>query len=310
MTDRSGGGLKRWMGFTAESETPVETPSTNNTGALARIRELESQLAELRSRRDITALSKEEFEILATETAMTLIRTAQKREATATQSAERILSDSKRSAQSAIEAAESKARTILSSAEIKGRRLIEAAEGDAAEVRQEAESKAEELLNTKRREAISITGLARKEAEQMIADATNDVASYRAWLAAVVSEAERLYKNQVQSLAAATSAIEQSRSRLDGAWEKLSDVSAKIEGSVDASGRPLITRRDEGDGAAPSTASTSVARRNTSGSRSRSRSRATSRSSSTTGKKTTKRSFSGKSGTTSSSRTRSRATKK
>jgi hypothetical protein len=247
MTDRSGGGIKRWMGFTAESETPVENTTTNNTGALARIRELESQLADLRSRRDITSLSKEEFEILATETAMTLIRTAQKREAAATQSAERILGESKRTAESAIEAAESKARTILSSAEIKGRRLIEAAEGDAAEVIQEAETKAEELISTKRREAMAITSAARKEAEQMVAEATSDVASYRAWLAGVVAEAERLYKNQVQSLAAATSAIEQSRGRLDSAWEKLSDVSAAVERSVDASGKPIVARQGEGD---------------------------------------------------------------
>ena len=48
-----------------------------------RIRELESQLADLRSRRDITGLSKEEFEILATETAMAMIKSAQARESKA-----------------------------------------------------------------------------------------------------------------------------------------------------------------------------------------------------------------------------------
>lgn len=247
MSDRSSGGVKRWMGFKADEEVTAEVPTSNNSGALARVRELESQLADLRSRRDITTLSKEEFEILATETAMTLIRTAQRREASATQSAERILSESKRSAQGAIEAAEGKARNILSQAEIRGRRLIDAAENDAKDFLQAAETKAEELLNTKRRESIAITSMARKEAEQLLTSAVADVSAYREWLSSVTAEAERLYKIQVQALAAASSAIEQSRERLDTAWERLSQVSAAVERSVDEDGKPRLPRKGEGE---------------------------------------------------------------
>lgn len=245
MTDRSTGGIKRWMGFAPENETSTESASTNSSSALARIRELESQLAELRSRRDITSLTKEEFEILATETAMALIRTAQQREAKATQSAERVLGESKRAAQAAIEAAEGKARSLLSQAESKGRRLIDAAENDAKELLQTAESRAEEMVNAKRREGVSIVSSARKEAEQMVAAALTDVASYRAWLSGVVAEAERLYKVQTQSLDAATSAIEQSRGRLDAAWERLSQLSNAVERTVDEGGKPRIPRRDD-----------------------------------------------------------------
>ena len=61
-----------WVGF-KESETSAQN-------SVERIRELESQLSDLRSRRDITSLSKEEFEILATETAMVMIKSAQARE--------------------------------------------------------------------------------------------------------------------------------------------------------------------------------------------------------------------------------------
>jgi len=251
MSDRNDG-IKRWMGFKADAENQSEvltasSPSANS-GALARIRELESQLADLRSRRDITTLSKEEFEILATETAMTLIRTAQRRESSAMQTAERVLSESKRAAQSAIESAEGKARSILSQAEGKGRRLIEAAEGDARELLQAAESRAEEMLNAKRREAVAVVSTARKEAEQMVTAAMSDVASYRAWLSGVVAEAERLYKIQVQSLEAASSAIEQSRGRLDAAWERLSQLSNAVERTVDEGGKPRIPRRDEASG--------------------------------------------------------------
>ena len=53
-----------WVGFTGEDE------SSNVPSSVDRIRELEAQIADLKSRRDITGLTKEEFEILATETAM------------------------------------------------------------------------------------------------------------------------------------------------------------------------------------------------------------------------------------------------
>ena len=57
-------GFRSWVGF-KEVATPIPTEN-----AVERIRQLEAQLADLRSRRDITSLSKEEFEILAGETAM------------------------------------------------------------------------------------------------------------------------------------------------------------------------------------------------------------------------------------------------
>lgn len=241
MADRNSDGIKRWMGFKADEEGDA-TPVPSSGGSLTRIRELEAQLADLRSRRDITSLSKEEFEILATETAMSLIRTAQQREEKAKISVERLLTESKRAAQSAVEAAEGKARSLLGQAESKGRRLIEAAEGDARELLQTAESKGEEMLNTKRREAMAITSTARKEAEQMVTSAMSDVAAYRAWLGGVVAEAERLYKIQTQSLEAAASAIVQSRSRLDAAWERLSQLNSAVERTLDENGRPRVNR--------------------------------------------------------------------
>ena len=257
MADKNDG-IKRWMGFKEETIPHVDTPSTGNTNALSRVRELESQLAELRARRDITALSKEEFEILATETAMTLIRTAQQRESKAMQTAERLVGESKRAAQAALESAENKARSILSQAESKGRRLLEAAENDAKEFLRAAEAKAEEMLNTKRREGIAIVSTARKEAEQMVTSALGDVASYRAWLSGVLAESERLYKIQTQSLDAATSAIAQSRGRLDAAQERLAQLANAVERTLDEAGKPRIPRRDES-----STSSTSSDERST-----------------------------------------------
>ena len=64
---------------------------SSQPNSVYRIRELEAQLNDLRSRRDITTLSKEEFEILATETAMTMIKSAQLREAKAQAAADRLV---------------------------------------------------------------------------------------------------------------------------------------------------------------------------------------------------------------------------
>jgi hypothetical protein len=89
-------GFLSWVGFKGESAnvSNAANESTPTVGGLERIRELESQLADLRSRKDITSLTREEFEILATETAMNLVRTAQQREKSASSQAAKLLAES------------------------------------------------------------------------------------------------------------------------------------------------------------------------------------------------------------------------
>ena len=78
-----------WVCFKGEDQSKP-APAQN---ALERIRDLENQLNDLRSRKDITGLSREEFEILATETAMSIIKSAQQREAKATSTASKIVGE-------------------------------------------------------------------------------------------------------------------------------------------------------------------------------------------------------------------------
>ncbi len=226
-----------WVGFKGEEEADKPNLAAGSA-ALDRIRELESQLNDLRSRRDITSLSKEEFEILATETAMSIIRTAQQREAKANSNAERLLSDSKKQATSAIEIAEAKAKSTLAQAESRGRKYLEAAESDAAEIVSKAESEAEDLLNSKKREGSQITSNAKREAERLVMSATTEVSEYRTWLAGVISEAERLYRIQTQSLDAAENAISQSRARLDSAFNRLAELQKQVVSAIAADGTP------------------------------------------------------------------------
>lgn len=227
-----------WVGFKGEEESANKPNLAAGSAALERIRELESQLNDLRARRDITALSKEEFEILATETAMSIIRTAQQREAKANSNAERLINDSKKQATTTVEVAEAKAKSTLAQAESRGRKYLEAAQNDAADILAKAESEAEDLLNTKKREGSTITANAKREAERLVTTATTEVSEYRTWLAGVISEAERLYKIQTQSLDAAENAIAQSRARLDSAFNRLAELQKQVVSAISADGTP------------------------------------------------------------------------
>ena len=215
-----------WVGFKSDE--------SNAPGSVERIRELEAQLADLRSRRDITTLSQEEFEILATETAMTIIKSAQLREAKAQATADRVLTDLSRQSKEAIDSAEQKANSLLAAAETRGRKYLTAAETEAHELLEKVELEAETLLENKKREATHLATTARREGERIVNEATHDVREYRQWLAGVIAEAERLHKIQVQSLDAAESAIHQSRSRLESAFQHLAELQKSVLRSLNA----------------------------------------------------------------------------
>ncbi len=215
-----------WVGF--KGEEPDQPSSVD------RIRELESQLADLKSRRDITGLSKEEFEILATETAMAMIKSAQARESKAHSTASRLVTEANRITKEEIETADSKARSILSGAESRGRKYISAAEDEAGQMVTAAAAEAEALIESKKREVAALTSSARREGERIISDATIEVSNYRHWLTGVMAEAERLYKIQTQSLDAAQSAIHQSRARLESAFNRLADLQKSVEENLNA----------------------------------------------------------------------------
>ena len=210
-----------WVGFTEEE-------SSNLPSSVDRIRELEAQIADLKSRRDITGLTKEEFEILATETAMSMIKSAQARESKAQAAATRLVSETARATKEELEAADTKARTILSGAETRGRKYIQAAESEAEEKIALAEAEAEALMESKKREISALATSARREGERIITEATTEVTGYRQWLSGVIDEAERLYRIQKQSLDAAETAIQQSRNRLDGAFQRLAEIQKNV----------------------------------------------------------------------------------
>lgn len=225
--------FRSWVGFKEEN---VPAPTEN---AVERIRQLETQLADLRSRRDITSLSKEEFEILAGETAMSLIKTAQQRESRATASAEAMVAETARITKERLESSENKAKAILAGAESRGRKYLAAAESEAEELREKATRSAENLLTESRREANALSSAAKREAEKVISEATVAVGEFRSWLTSAISESERLYRIQTQSLNAAEQAIGETRSRLKQAFERLAALQGDIDANIDIDNRPV-----------------------------------------------------------------------
>jgi len=230
-----------WVGYKNEDNQTPNKPGTAaapSASAMDRIRELEAQLADMRSRRDITGLTREEFEILASETAMTLIKTAQSREARAVTIAEKAVADATRAAKQAIESAEMKAKQVLSAAEGRGRKYLQAAQDEAAEITSSAETEAERLVDAREREAAALASSARREAERLITTATSDIADFKSWLMSAIQESERLHRIQSQSLASAEEAIKQTRGRLSSAFEKLAALGADIEANIGEGNRP------------------------------------------------------------------------
>ncbi|CAB4747609.1 unannotated protein [freshwater metagenome] len=225
--------FRSWVGF---KEEVVAAPTEN---AVERIRQLETQLADLRSRRDITSLSKEEFEILAGETAMSLIKTAQQRESRALASAEQTVAEATRITKERLDSSEVKAKAILAGAESRGRKYLEAAESEALEFRDKALRQAEHLLTESKREANSLGVAAKREAEKIINEATGEISEFRSWLTSAISESERLYRLQTQSLTAAEHAIGETRIRLKQAFERLASLQGDIDANIDDNNRPV-----------------------------------------------------------------------
>ena len=127
----------------------------------------------------------------------------------------------------------------MAGAESRGRKYLAAAESEAQELREKATRSAEHLLTESRREANALSSAAKREAEKIISEATVAVGEFRSWLTSAISESERLYRVQTQSLNAAEQAIGETRSRLKQAFERLSALQGDIDANIDSNNRPV-----------------------------------------------------------------------
>jgi hypothetical protein len=124
----------------------------------------------------------------------------------------------------------------LAGAEASGRKYISTAEAEAAELIRDASRQGDSIIDAKRRDASALTSAARREAETVISEAAENVAEYRAWLADILMESERLYRSQAQALSAAETAVAQSREKLDLAFSRLSKMQQVVDNSLNEDG--------------------------------------------------------------------------
>ena len=146
------------------------------------------------------------------------------------------MNETNRAAKDAIEGAENKARSILAGAESRGRKYISTAEAEASEIVRDATREGDSIIDAKRRDAAALTTAARREAERVVSEAAENVTEYRAWLADILVESERLYRSQAAALTAAESAIAASREKLDSAFARLSKMQAVVDNSLNEDG--------------------------------------------------------------------------
>jgi cell division septum initiation protein DivIVA len=179
-----------------------------------------------------------------------------------TSSAEQIVAEATRVTKERLESSENKAKAILAGAESRGRKYLAAAESEAQELREKATRSAEHLLTESRREANALSSAAKREAEKIISEATVAVGEFRSWLTSAISESERLYRIQTQSLNAAEQAIGETRNRLKQAFERLSALQGDIDANIDSNNRPVEKTfvrqagRSTSEAATPSTSDT------------------------------------------------------
>jgi predicted secreted protein len=72
-----------------------------------------------------------------------------------------------------------------------------------------------------------------------MSEAVTSVGEFRSWLTSAISESERLYRIQTQSLNAAEQAIGETRSRLKQAFERLAALQGDIDANIDSNNRPV-----------------------------------------------------------------------
>ena len=94
-------------------------------------------------------------------------------------------------------------------------------------------------MQESKREASALASAAKREAERIISEATGEISEFRSWLTSAISESERLYRVQTQSLNAAEQAIGETRSRLKQAFERLAALQGDIDANIDENDRPV-----------------------------------------------------------------------
>ena len=80
--------------------------------------------------------------------------------------------------------------------------------------------------------------------------AKGEISNFRTWLTTAISESERLYRVQTQSLNAAEQAIAETRAKLSHAFDRLAHLQTAIDSSLTEENTPVKRSLTSSDNAA------------------------------------------------------------
>ena len=207
----------------ATSPTPTQTPPAAPSGPDPK--QLIAELNELRKRKDLSALTADEIEILASSTAAAMIAAAHKRQAEATAAVENAVAEAKRRASAVLAEAEAKLATatstverateeaqrqgqaIVAKAQEQARALVSAAEAETAGIRAELQARLADVAGERDR----LLAAAQREADDLRAKAQAAAAEHEQWLRTQIDSATRIQQGVSERLESVASALSSHR---------------------------------------------------------------------------------------------------
>lgn len=202
--------------------TPAQ-PSAAAAPAGPDVKQLMAELSELRKRKELSSLTADEIEILASTTAAAMIAAAHKRQAEASAAVEQAVAEAKRRAtqvlaeaeaklaaaetalQSAAGEAQRQAQAVLSSAQQQAKHIVEAAQAETIAMRTELQTRLADVAGERER----LLAAAKREADDLRAKAQAAAAEHAEWLRKQIDSATRIQQGvseRLESVAAALSA--------------------------------------------------------------------------------------------------------
>lgn len=215
-----------WIGYRRENNIAVESLSAGELVEV--VRQLETEVAQLRVAKNLADLETSELEKLASETASTMLAAVHRRESEAKALAKDIVAKADKQADKALAQMQRKADEILADAEARLQNAIKVAK----ETVEKAEKESAQIRRTVETETTNLKAAAEAHAQQVMSDATKWAEAQRR---AALEQANDIRRQVAGAIAASRDAH---REVLD-AHDKAKQASEKAQKLVAAAAEGL-----------------------------------------------------------------------
>ena len=248
---------------TASVHAQRPAPATASSGPDPR--QLIAELNELRKRKDLSALSTDEIEILASSTAAAMIAAAHKRQAEATAAVEQAVAEAKRRAAEVLKESEAKLASatatmdraaseaqrqglaIITSAQEQAKKIVAAAEAETASMKSELQSRLADVAGERDR----LLSAAKQEADELRAKAAAAAAEHEAWLRKQIDSASRIQQGVAERLDSVAHALSAHKETVAASLAALLGLTAASQKSATETttpaAEPTVDSPDKGD---------------------------------------------------------------